>query len=173
MHVENLKGADGEIALRLGENDPFGLINVGDASALCKLCEEHPDLLVVTEKEFSGSLFAKLSAGDSTVNVLIGSKKFSEGWNSWRVSTMGLMNVGKSEGSEIIQLFGRGVRLKGYGMCLKRSSQIDDITKPQHIGLLEVRGDVAQVGQCAQPPAQRPLRREVQERADVAQQLGA
>ena len=67
----------------------------------------------------------RAEAGDSTINVLIGSKKFTEGWNSWRVSTMGLMNVGKSEGSEIIQLFGRGVRLKGYGMCLKRSSQIE------------------------------------------------
>jgi hypothetical protein len=136
LHVLNLKGTDGEIALRLGENEAFGLINVGDASALCKLCEEHPDFMAVDEKEFSGSLFAKLSANDSTINVLIGSKKFTEGWNSWRVSTMGLMNVGKSEGSEIIQLFGRGVRLKGFGMCLKRSSKIEGV-KPPHIGLLE------------------------------------
>ena len=30
LHVENLKGADGEIALRVGENEPFGLINIGD-----------------------------------------------------------------------------------------------------------------------------------------------
>jgi hypothetical protein len=137
LHVLNLKGTDGEIALRLGENDAFGLINVGDPSALCKLCEEHADFLAVDEKEFSGSLFAKLSAADSTVNILIGSKKFTEGWNSWRVSTMGLMNVGKSEGSEIIQLFGRGVRLKGIGMCLKRSTQLDGISKPPHISLLE------------------------------------
>ncbi|MFO0807581.1 MAG: DEAD/DEAH box helicase family protein [Gemmataceae bacterium] len=137
LHVLNLKGTDGEIALRLGENDAFGLINVGDAASLCKLCEEHADFMAVDDKEFSGSLFARLSAADSTINVLIGSKKFTEGWNSWRVSTMGLMNVGKSEGSEIIQLFGRGVRLKGYGMCLKRSSQIDGVTKPPHINLLE------------------------------------
>ncbi|MCC7314053.1 MAG: DEAD/DEAH box helicase family protein [Planctomycetes bacterium] len=137
LHVLNLKGTDGEIALRLGENEAFGLINVGDASALCKLCDQHPDDMVVDEKEFSGSLFAKLSEEDSTVNVLIGSKKFTEGWNSWRVSTMGLMNVGKSEGSEIIQLFGRGVRLKGWGMCLKRSGQIDGVPKPPHIDLLE------------------------------------
>ena len=122
--------------LRLGENEPFGLINVGDASALCKLCEEHPEL-VVSDKEFSGSLFAGLDQDDSTVNVLIGSKKFTEGWNSWRVSTMGLMNVGKGEGSEIIQLFGRGVRLKGYGMSLKRSSVLDDVERPEHIGILE------------------------------------
>ena len=35
---------------------------------------------------------------------------FIAGWNSWRVSTMGLMHVGVGEGSEIIQMFGRGVR---------------------------------------------------------------
>lgn len=136
LHVEHLKGSDGEIALRLGDNEPFGLINVGDPAELCKLCESRPEL-VVTEKEFSGSLFHRLNEAGSTINVLIGSKKFTEGWNSWRVSTMGLMNVGKTEGSEIIQLFGRGVRLKGYGMCLKRSSQIDGVPKPKHIGLLE------------------------------------
>lgn len=137
FHVENLKGTDGEIALRLGENEPFGLINVGDASSLCRLCEEHPDLLDVTEKEFAGSLFRGLNDKDSTANVLIGSKKFTEGWNSWRVSTMGLMNVGRTEGSEIIQLFGRGVRLKGHGMTLKRSSQLEGIDRPKHINLLE------------------------------------
>ena len=37
---------------------------------------------------------------------------------------MGLMNIGKKEGSQIIQLFGRGVRLKGYEYCLKRSRAI-------------------------------------------------
>ena len=34
---------------------------------------------------------------------------------------MGLLNMGTGEGSQIIQLFGRGVRLKGRGMSLKRS----------------------------------------------------
>ncbi len=137
LHVLNLKGTDGEIALRLGENEAFGLINVGDASALCQLCSEHPDSMVVDDKDFSGSLFANLSSSASRINVLIGSKKFTEGWNSWRVSTMGLMNVGKSEGSEIIQLFGRGVRLKGFGWCLKRSSKLDGIPRPTNISLLE------------------------------------
>jgi hypothetical protein len=65
--------------------------------------------------------------------LLIGSKKFSEGWSSWRVSSMGLMNVGKSEGSQIIQLFGRGVRLKGYQFSLKRSTGLDDYQKPETI----------------------------------------
>lgn len=137
LHVEHLKGTDGEIALRLGDNDPFGVINVGDPANLCKLCEEHPELLVVTEKDFSESLFHQLNEKTSTIHVLIGSKKFTEGWNSWRVSTMGLMNIGRTEGSEIIQLFGRGVRLKGYGMTLKRSSRLNVENRPRHIQLLE------------------------------------
>ena len=137
LHVEHLKGADGEIALKLGENEAFGLINVGDAANLCKLCEEHPDLLVVTDKDFSGSLFGTIKDDDSTINILIGSKKFTEGWNSWRVSTMGLMNIGRTEGSEIIQLFGRGVRLKGHGMTLKRSGQLHNVERPDRIHLLE------------------------------------
>ena len=123
LHVEDIKGVDGEIALRLGENEPFGVINVGDTSKLVKLCDQH-DELVVTEKNFSESLFHGINKEDSSINILIGSKKFTEGWSSWRVSTMGLMNVGKSEGSQIIQLFGRGVRLKGLDGSLKRHSAL-------------------------------------------------
>ena len=136
LHVNNLKGSDGEITLRLGDHDDFGLINVGDASSLCKLCEEHKEL-VVTDQEFSGSIFHALNDGQSKINILIGSKKFTEGWNSWRVSTMGLMNVGKTEGSEIIQLFGRGVRLKGKDFCLKRSRRIEGISAPADMERLE------------------------------------
>jgi len=48
-----------------------------------------------------------------------------------------LMNIGKSEGAQIIQLFGRGVRLKGLGFCLKRSSKISGNKAPAHITTLE------------------------------------
>jgi len=136
LHVENLKGAEGEIALRLGDNNPFGLINVGDASELCKLCDKQ-DELVVGIREFSGSVFRDLSDSESKVNILIGSKKFTEGWSSWRVSTMGLMNIGRKEGSMIIQLFGRGVRLKGLDLCLKRSRRVFEITAPSDIERIE------------------------------------
>lgn len=136
LHVENLKGTDGEVALRLGENEPFGVINVGDARDLCKLCGEQREL-VVTEREFSGSLFRGLNDDESTVSVLIGSKKFTEGWSSWRVSTMGLMNIGRNEGPQIIQLFGRGVRLKGKDFSLKRSRRLEGVRGPKHVETLE------------------------------------
>jgi hypothetical protein len=130
--------AEGEVALHVGEeNPPFGVINVGDPSGLCSLCEEHPDDFVVSDSEFAQSIFRKVNSADSEINVLIGSRKFSEGWSSWRVSTMGLMNIGKKEGSQIIQLFGRGVRLKGLDFCLKRSHRIVGLQAPKDIERLE------------------------------------
>ena len=138
LHVENLKGASGEVALRIGDNDPFGVINVGDDTRLVKLCEKKG--LKVAEREFTGSLFHELERPESTVHVLIGSKKFTEGWSSWRVATMGLMNIGRGEGAQIIQLFGRGVRLKGHDMSLKRSPRVSlppGLARPKHIAALE------------------------------------
>ena len=138
LMVEHLKGSDGEIALSLGEDRPFEVINVGDSKKLADLCrEKNNDVLEVRDREFVNSYFRTINERNSSINVLIGSKKFTEGWNSWRVSTMGLMNVGKREGSEIIQLFGRGVRLKGLGFGLKRSSEIPDIHPPRHMKKLE------------------------------------
>ena len=142
LYVENLKGVTGEVALWLGaENEAFGVINVGDDAKLVKLCEENS--LATGEREFSGSLFHEINQPHSMIHLLIGSKKFTEGWSSWRVSTMGLMNVGKGEGAQIIQLFGRGVRLKGYGLSLKRSSKTqfpEGVERPKHIGVLETLG---------------------------------
>ena len=149
LHVENLKGIDGELGLRVGTSEPFGVINIGDAAGLIREIERTNDLavargepepLAVSEPEFVGSLFRRIEEDNSPVNVLIGSKKFTEGWSSWRVSSMGLMNIGKSEGSQIIQLFGRGVRLKGYSFGLKRSRKVQEelhIPAPKEIDRLE------------------------------------
>ena len=141
LYVENLKGVSGEMALRLGsDNEAFGVINVGEPAKLVKLCEKHG--LAAGEREFSVSLFHEINEEKSKINLLIGSRKFTEGWSSWRVSTMGLMNIGRTEGAQIIQLFGRGVRLRGYNTSLKRSSAglPDGIQPPRHIGVLETLG---------------------------------
>ena len=122
----------------MGEtNEPFGVVNVGDAAKLAKKCDEAG--LTVRPREFADSLFHRINEPGSRIHVVVGAKKFTEGWNSWRVSSMGLMNVGRGEGSQIIQLFGRGVRLKGRDMSLKRSSA--DRTgvghRPTHLDRLE------------------------------------
>ncbi|WP_221191895.1 DEAD/DEAH box helicase family protein [Microbulbifer rhizosphaerae] len=142
LYIENITGVAGEIALRGGVSDtPFGVINVGDDSKLVKLCESHD--LLTQDARFSSSLFNTINSDDSQINLLLGSKKFTEGWSSWRVSNMTLMNVGKNEGAQIIQLFGRGVRLKGFQTTLKRSTELinelkqAELERPRHIGILE------------------------------------
>ena len=121
LKLVNIKGSKGELALRVGEADAFGLINIGDDASFFKLCDEAKDFDNEMD-DFGGSLFGTLNQKDSRLHVLIGSRKFTEGWSSWRVSTMGLLNMGQGEGSQIIQLFGRGVRLKGKDYSLKRST---------------------------------------------------
>ncbi|QMT32614.1 DEAD/DEAH box helicase family protein [Conchiformibius steedae] len=124
LRLTYLKKSDGELALSLGEHGTkFGVINIGDASGLLKTAQEEKfakEFDAVSD-EFNGGLFAQINKHQSPVNILVGSRKFTEGWSSWRVSTMGLLNMGRGEGSQIIQLFGRGVRLKGKDGSLKRS----------------------------------------------------
>lgn len=142
LTLERVKGNRGEISLRVGGAfAPFGLINVGDSKALCdhllEISDQNRFPLAITETDFQGMLFESLNNDDSSINLLIGSKKFIEGWDSWRVSTMGLMHVGRSEGAQIVQLFGRGVRLKGYQWSLKRSGHSTATILPPYIEELE------------------------------------
>ena len=140
--LDRVKGEAGEVALRVGASEtPFGLINVGDAKSLCDHVSEVARLsrlnLTIVDSEFNEAMFSSVKDSSSPVNLLIGSKKFVEGWDCWRVSTMGLMHVGQSEGSQIIQLFGRGVRVKGYRWSLKRSGYSNPPTRPPFIEELE------------------------------------
>jgi len=122
LEAFHVKQAEGEIALKTKTSDNyFAVINIGDVPKYAKTLEaDTGGELSIQDDNFTKSLFQAISETNSTINILIGSKKFIEGWNSWRVSSMGLMNMGKSEGAQIIQLFGRGVRLKGKNFSLKR-----------------------------------------------------
>lgn len=137
LHLENIKSVKGEIALKIGDyGEYFGLINVSGVNGLLKSCETKG--IIINIDEFNRhSLFQTINHRNSNINILIGSRKFNEGWNSKRVSVMGLINFAKSEGSQAIQLFGRGVRLTGYNNCLKRSSYLDFEKTPRYLYILE------------------------------------
>lgn len=139
--VNLLKGCDGELSLQVGDHDPFGVINVGDTKKLHELLEKD-EQVHTSEKDIASSLFHQINRKHSSITVLVGSRKFAEGWSSWRVSMMGLLNIGQSEGSMIIQLFGRGVRLQGLGWCLKRSpySGLPPHERPAFLRYLETLG---------------------------------
>lgn len=133
--IYELKNAEGELGLKIGENDYFGVINIGDVSGFKKQLEKKS--IPVEQDALSNSLFDDIKKEGSTINILIGSKKFIEGWDTWRVTSMGLLNIGKGQGPQIIQLFGRGVRLKGKGMSLKRS---DEKSSVQFLEMLNIYG---------------------------------
>ncbi len=154
LHVVYLTAGEGELHLRTADNDPFGVVNVGDSAKLYNLLteESNPDFDVDREMGFAVRLFADVDRQDSTVNIVIGARRFIAGWNSWRVSTMGLMHVGVGEGPEIIQMFGRGVRLKGYNMSLKRHREIggelpadsDELTELEKLYIFGLRANYMQ-----------------------------
>lgn len=131
LSLVEITQADGEIGLRAGQQaQPFGVINIGDRREFLRLAADEQYGLTITSDRFGSSLFDLVNRPDSPVTIIIGSKKFIEGWNSWRVSSMGLLNIGRSEGSQIIQLFGRGVRLRGFGGSLQRSIRPDSANPP-------------------------------------------
>ncbi len=145
LHLENIKSHN-EIAMRIGDDgDYFGVINIGDTSNLLKNLElkntgDAMPIVINHNAFLTESLFDDIKKTTSKINLLIGSRKFTEGWSCWRVSTIGLINFAKGEGSQAIQMFGRGVRLKGYQFKLKRSRELDsslNAPKVKHINKLE------------------------------------
>ena len=138
LQLHDVRNAQGEIALKTtyGRNY-FGLIYIGDTSKFKDLVNaDDVDIATESEDVLTESLFSDINRPDSGTNILIGAKKFIEGWDSWRVTAMGLLNIGRQEGSQIIQLFGRGVRLRGKNMSLKRSAALDG-EHPPNLPLLE------------------------------------
>ncbi len=115
-----------ELLLSYGDGEKWGMINVGDASSFFNSIEndriDTRDEVIVDPK----LQFENLDDESCPINVLIGSRKFAEGWNSYRLSVISLINLGSSKGNLIIQIFGRGVRLRGKGGDGKRQ-KIDHI----------------------------------------------
>jgi len=130
LEIKEIKTVEGEIGLRTSSGEYFGVVNVGNITDLKNLLKSKELKLNIKEDDN----FQKISLFESidktpSINILIGSKKFLEGWNSYRVSTMCLLNMGKNEGAQIIQLFGRGIRLKGKNSSLKREENPDGYLK--------------------------------------------
>ena len=138
LHLCDVRNAQGEIGLKTTSgSDYFGVIYIGDTPAFKKLVEsDDAGTLIEPDDVVTESLFNDINSPASPINILIGAKKFIEGWDSWRVTAMGLLNIGRQEGSQIIQLFGRGVRLRGKDMSLKRSAALDG-EHPRNLPLLE------------------------------------
>jgi|GEM_PF-1169066 len=109
--------ADDEILLSYGTGDYWGIVNVGNGLNFINEYKgqevEKITSTAIVISNLEKYAFENIDQPQSPINVLIGSRKFAEGWNCFRVSVIGLINLGRSKGNKIIQIFGRGVRLKG------------------------------------------------------------
>ncbi|WP_282136029.1 DEAD/DEAH box helicase family protein [Seonamhaeicola maritimus] len=116
---------DDEILLSYGNGGYWGIVNVGNGAKFIndlendKVIKNPRDKVIVSNIERYS--FKNIDSQNSPINVLIGSRKFAEGWNCFRVSVIGLINLGSSKGNKIIQIFGRGVRVKGLKNDGKRT----------------------------------------------------
>lgn len=90
---------------------PFALIKIGDISAWLKSDLAGYDLVKGFEDE---SFFARLNEEDSSINLLMGSRSFYEGWDSNRPNLITFINIGTGTEARkfILQSVGRGVRIE-------------------------------------------------------------
>lgn len=97
---------DGEIGLRIPGCRWFGAVYVGKVESVGVALEA---------ERLTGSLMAQFfEQGDNPdIQMVIAARKLIEGWNTHRISSLGLVELGKARGSLVVQLFGRGVRLAG------------------------------------------------------------
>lgn len=137
IRLKNLE--DEELALSTNATDSyFGVITVGDTKKLFDRIEESDNNIRTIENEvYSSSLFDHIEDSNTGVDILIGSKKFAEGWDSTRPSTLGLLNLGRSEGPLVVQMFGRGVRVNGISADGKRSQKEVSQAKRYQVSRLE------------------------------------
>ncbi len=130
LHLLQNRANEDELLMAYGENTtPFGLVTVGDVKKffenqnIQKLIERGK--IIVKDIKFTDEnwLFRNIDNESSPINILIGSRKFSAGWNSFRASQICLINFGTGSGPTIIQMFGRGVRLRGLNDDGKRTER--------------------------------------------------
>jgi len=89
---------------------PFALIKIGDISNWLK---EKLSNYEINESHKNESYFKTISQDDNSVNILMGSRAFYEGWDSNRPNVMLFINIGKGDAKKyVIQSIGRGVRIE-------------------------------------------------------------
>ena len=124
-HLECFRANDKELAFKSkNANEPFMLLNIAEAK---KWEKEHLlELGVESFKDLQKSYFKHINEGDSSINIMLGSKVFSEGWDSNRVNLIYFINIGSKNAKKyVLQTIGRGVRIEPFSNVRKRMRYCD------------------------------------------------
>ncbi|MDW7973202.1 MAG: DEAD/DEAH box helicase family protein [Thermodesulfovibrio sp.] len=119
---------------------PFALLRIGDITTWIR---DKLEGYSIVEKFESESIFKNLNEPEnSSINILLGSRAFYEGWDSNRPNIILYINIGKGkEGRKfVLQSMGRGIRIEPIKGKRQRLSIIDPQAynqKKQYSDLLE------------------------------------
>ncbi|MBS4313331.1 DEAD/DEAH box helicase [Campylobacter vulpis] len=121
-----VKGNDKEIAFcSKNSNKPFMLLNIANVKEWQK--EFLQMLGVETIKDVSKGFFDEINSENSSINIMLGSKVFSEGWDSNRVNLISFINIGSINAKKyVLQTIGRGVRIEPFLNKRKRLSVLKE-----------------------------------------------
>jgi hypothetical protein len=120
-HIEVIKIPQNkeELIFKLKTSDrPFALIKIGDISRWLK---DKLSGYEINDSYENQSLFKAISEDNNSVNILMGSRAFYEGWDSNRPNVMIFINIGKADAKKYVsQSIGRGVRIEPVQKKRKR-----------------------------------------------------
>jgi hypothetical protein len=135
-NLESTKGGEIEVLVRPGNRKelafqmkasgkPFALIKIGDVTEWLK---QHLSGFEYNETFDTESFFKGLNAPDSSINILMGSRSFYEGWDSHRPNVINFVNIGTGETAKkfIMQSVGRGVRVRSWRGARQRLEELVD-----------------------------------------------
>ncbi len=123
IEVSRLIGNDDELVFKLkGSNEYFMLIN---ASNINKWTNDFLDGYEIAES-IKESIFKNLDVKEN-ISILMGSRKFIEGWDSNRPSIINFVNLGTTNEAKklILQAIGRGVRIEPFRNFRKRLCDVE------------------------------------------------
>jgi hypothetical protein len=115
-----------EIAFKMKTSaKPFALIKIGDVTGWLREKLTGFEYIETLETE---SFFKDLNAPDSSINILMGSRSFYEGWDSNRPNVINFVNIGTGDDAKkfILQAVGRGVRVQSWQGQRRRFEELSE-----------------------------------------------
>lgn len=127
VEYTQISGNNKEIAFRLKsatDDGHFGLIHAADVNKwVDNVLEEYDKAHSVLSESF----FDNINDPDNKINLLLGSRIFTEGWDSNRPNVINFINIGVNEEAKkfVLQTTGRGVRIEPINNYRNRLKHIN------------------------------------------------
>ena len=122
-----IKGNTKEIIFKSkNAKEPFLLLNIGSIKEWEKQYLHY--LGVESGEDITSGYFQGINEQSSPIQIMIGSKVFSEGWDSNRVNMISFINIGSKNAKKyVLQTIGRGVRIEPFKGVRKRLGQCENL----------------------------------------------